>query len=381
MVLNEEQAQFQAATREFVRREITPYAARWEEERAFPRDLLRKMGSMGLMSVTVPEALGGAGADYVSYALGLMEVAAGDPALSTVMSGQNSVQCMPLVLFGSPEQQRKYLLPTTRGEQLGAFALTEPQGGSDASNLKVRAVRTATGWRIDGIKSFITCGAIADWILVFAKTDAAAGGRGISALVLPTSTPGYKVLKIEKKLGQNASDTCEIAFDGVEVPHDALVGNEGQGYKIALSGLEGGRIGIAAQAVGIAQGALDLAVAYAKERVTFGKVIAQHQAVALRLGEMACAVEAARQLTLHAAALKSAGQACLTEASMAKLLASETAERVCSDAVQTMGGMGYLVDGGVERYYRGARGTKIYEGTNDIQKLVISRMLTGLSAF
>ncbi|MDP3135370.1 MAG: acyl-CoA dehydrogenase family protein [Burkholderiaceae bacterium] len=381
MVLNEEQAQFQAATREFVRREVTPHAARWEEERAFPRDLLRKMGSMGLMSVTVPEALGGVGADYVSYALGLMEVAAGDPALSTVMSGQNSVQCMPLVLFGSPEQQRRYLLPTTCGEQLGAFALTEPQGGSDASNLKVRAVRTTKGWRIDGIKSYITCGAIADWVLVFAKTDASAGSRGISAFVLPTSAPGYKVLKIEKKLGQNASDTCEIAFDGVEVPEDALVGNEGQGYKIALSGLEGGRIGIAAQAVGIAQGALDLAVAYAKERVTFGKAIAQHQAVALRLGEMACSVEAARQLTLHAAALKSAGQACLTEASMAKLLASETAERVCSDAVQTLGGMGYLVDGGVERYYRGARVTKIYEGTNDIQKLVISRMLTGLSAF
>lgn len=381
MVLTEEQSQFQAATREFVRREVVPHAARWEEERGFPRDLLRKMGSMGLMSVTVPEALGGVGADYVSYALGLMEVAAGDPALSTVMSGQNSVQCMPLVLFGSPEQQRRYLLPTTRGEQLGAFALTEPQGGSDASNLKVRAVRTAAGWRIDGIKSYITCGAIADWVLVFAKTDATAGGRGISAFVLPTSTPGYKVLKIEKKMGQNASDTCEIAFDGVEVPQDALVGNEGQGYKIALSGLEGGRIGIAAQAVGIAQGALDLAVAYAKERVTFGKAIAQHQAVALRLGEMACAVEAARQLTLHAAALKSADQPCLTEASMAKLLASETAERVCSDAVQTLGGMGYLVDGGVERYYRGARVTKIYEGTNDIQKLVISRMLTGLSAF
>lgn len=381
MLLTEEQEQFQLAAREFVRREVAPHSARWEEERGFPRQLLRQMGKMGLMSVTISPEYGGVGADYVSYALTLMEVAAGDPALSTLVSGQNSVICVPLATFGSAEQRQRYLGPTTTGEMLGSFALTEPHGGSDASDLKVRAVRTPKGWRIDGIKTFITTASIADYVIVFAKTDPAAGKRGISAFVFPTSTPGFKVLKIEKKMGQNASDTCEIAFDGVEVPEDALLGSEGQGYKIALSGLEGGRIGIASQCVGMAQAALDYAIAYSKERVTFGKPIAQHQAVALRLGDMACSVEAARQMVLHAAALKSAGRPCLTEASMAKLLASETAERVCSDAVQTLGGNGYMTGYHVERYYRAARGPKIYEGTNDIQKLVISRMITGMSAF
>jgi butyryl-CoA dehydrogenase len=381
MILTEDQERFQSATREFVRSAVTPHAAKWEAARGFPRELLRELGRMGLMGVTVPSEWGGVGADYISYALTLMEIAAGDGALSTLISGQNSVLCMPLVAYGNDDQRERFLRPTASGTHLGAFALTEAHGGSDASDLKTRAVRSPTGWRIDGSKSFITTASIADWILVFAKTDPAAGKRGISAFVFPMSTPGVRVTSIEKKMGQNASDTCEITFDAVEIGSDSLLGREGEGYKIALSNLEGGRIGIASQCVGMARAALQHAIAYSKERVTFGKAIAQHQAVALRLGEMATQLLAAEQLVLHAAALKTAGRPCLTEASMAKLFASEAAERITSDAVQTLGGNGYMAGYDVERIFRGARAAKIYEGTNDIQKLVISRALTGLSAF
>jgi butyryl-CoA dehydrogenase len=381
MVLTEEQERFKSVAREFAQRAIAPHSADWEEARAFPRDLLREMGRMGFMSVTVPPEWGGAGADYVSYALTLMEIAAGDGALSTLVSGQNSVISMPLVTYGTHEQRKRYLSGVASGEMLGAFALTEPHGGSDASDLKTRAVRTSKGWRIDGVKQFITTASIADFVLLFAKTDPAAGKRGVSAFVFPTSTPGFKVSRVEKKMGQNASDTCEVILDGVEVEDNALLGNEGQGYKIALSNLEGGRIGIASQCVGMARAALEHAVAYSRERVTFGKPIAQHQAVALRIGEMATRVTSAEQLVLHAAALKTAGLPCFTEAAMAKLYASEVAERVASDAVQTLGGNGYMAGYHVERIYRAARGPKIYEGTNDIQKLVISRALTGMSAF
>ena len=380
MILTEDQENFQSVAREFSQREVAPFAAEWEEARGFPPALIKKMGRLGLLSVTVPPDWGGAGADYVSYALTLMEIAAGDGALSTLVSGQNSVICMPLVTYGTDKQRQNYVTQVASGEMLGAFALTEPGGGSDASDLKTRAVRTSNGWRIDGVKQFITTASIADFILVFAKTDPAAGKRGLSAFVFPTSTKGFSVTRIEKKMGQNASDTCEVMFDGVEVGEDAIVGEVGQGYKIALSNLEGGRIGIASTCVGMARAALKHAVAYSKERITFGKPIAQHQAVALRLGEMATSVAAAEQLVLHAAALKSANRPCFVEASMAKLFASEMAEQVASAAVQTMGGNGYMTGYHVERIYRAARGPKIYEGTNDIQKLVISRALTGMSA-
>jgi hypothetical protein len=381
MILSEDQEQFQRATREFVQRAILPHSAEWEEARGFPREVLSEIGRMGLFSVTVPPEWGGIGADYVSFALTQMEIAAGDGALSTLVGGQNSVICMPLVTYGTDEQRERYVKKVASGEMLGAFALTEPHCGSDASDLKTVAIRTSNGWRIDGVKQFITSASIADFVIVFAKTDSLAGQRGISAFVLPTSTPGFRVTRVEKKMGQNASDTCDVVFDGVEVGDDALVGDVGQGYKVALSNLEGGRIGTASHCVGMARAALEIAIAYAKERVTFGKPIAQHQAVALRLGEMATMVTAAEQVVLHAAALKTAGRFCLTEASMAKLFASEVAERVASEAIQTLGGNGYMTDYHVERIYRAARGAKIYEGTNDIQKLVISRALTGLSAF
>jgi len=381
MILNEDQERFRLTVRDFVRRAVKPFASDWEEKRSFPIGLARQLGEMGLLGVTVPLEWGGTGADYVCYALALMEISAGDGALGLTVSGHNSVVCMPLATFGSDSQRERYLRPAVSGEQLGCFALTEPHGGSDASDLRTRAVRTAKGWRIDGVKQFISTASVADFVIAFVKTDPAAGKRGISAFVFPTSTPGFRVTRIEKKMGLNASNTCEVVFDGVEVSDNAMLGQEGQGYKIALSNLEGGRIGIASQSVGLARAALEHAVVYARERIAFGKPIAQHQAVALRLGEMATRVTAAEQLVLHAAAIKSANKPCLTEASMAKLLATETAERVASDAVQTLGGNGYMAGYHVERIYRDARGPKIYEGTNDIQKLVISRALTGMAAF
>jgi alkylation response protein AidB-like acyl-CoA dehydrogenase len=304
-------------------------------------------------------------------------VAAGDGAVSTVMSGHNSVGCMPVLEYGSPAQKERYLKPMARGAMLSAFCLTEPQGGSDASALRTRAVRTADGWVLRGTKAFITSGSTADVALVFAASDPAAGKRGISAFIVETSNPGYKVARIERKMGQNASDTCEIVLDDARVPAGALLGTEGDGYRIALANLEGGRIGIASQCVGMARAAMAIALGYAKERVTFGKPIVEHQAVAFRLADMATSIEAARQLVLHAAALRSAGLPCLKEASMAKLFASEMAERVCSDAIQTLGGYGYVADYGVERIYRAVRGAKIYEGTNDIQHLVIGRAIAG----
>jgi alkylation response protein AidB-like acyl-CoA dehydrogenase len=377
MLLTEEQRMTRDAAREFARRELAPHSAEWERTGIFPRAAVKALGELGLMGVTVPPEWGGAGLDYVSYALALEEVAAGDGAISTVMSGHNSVGCMPLLEYGTATQKEKYLKPMARGEMLSAFCLTEPQGGSDASALRTRATRTADGWILNGTKQFITSGSTADVALVFATSDPAAGKRGISAFVVETSNPGYKVARVEKKMGQNASDTCEIVFDGARLPADALLGPEGGGYRIALANLEGGRIGIASQCIGMARAAMELALAYARERITFGKPILEHQAVAFRLADMATSIEAARQLVLHAASLRSAGLPCLKEASMAKLFASEMAERVCSDAIQTLGGYGYIADYGVERIYRAVRGAKIYEGTNDIQHLVIIRALAG----
>jgi alkylation response protein AidB-like acyl-CoA dehydrogenase len=377
MILTDEQRMARDTAREFAHRELAPHSAEWDRTATFPRAAVRALGALGFLGVTVPPEWGGAGLDYVAYALALEEVAAGDGAVSTVMSGHNSVGCMPILEYGTQAQKEKYLKPMARGEMLSAFCLTEPQGGSDASALRTRATRTADGWVLNGTKQFITSGSTADVALVFAASDPAAGKRGISAFIVATSNPGYKVARVEKKMGQNASDTCEIVFDDARLPADALLGAEGEGYRIALGNLEGGRIGIASQCIGMARAALEIALGYARERITFGKPIIEHQAVAFRLADMATAIEAARQLVLHAAALRSAGLPCLKEASMAKLFASEMAERVCSDAIQTLGGYGYIADYGVERIYRAVRGAKIYEGTNDIQHLVISRAIAG----
>src|ERR1700728_25658 len=377
MIFTEEQLMIRDSAREFARRIIAPNAAAWEAAHAVPRDVLREMAQMGLMTIPIPAAWGGAGADYIAYSLALTEIAAGDGAISTVMSGQNSVVAMPLLDYGTDEQRQRYLRPLSTGAMLGAFALTEPQSGSDASDIRTTAVRDGNGWRIDGTKQFITTASIADFIIVFAITERSAGKKGISAFIVETSTPGFRVTRIANKMGQNASDTCAGEFDGAKVGADAILGHEGEGYKIALSNLEGGRIGIASQCIGMARASLDIAVAYAKERRTFGKPIAAHQGVAFRLAEMATSLKAAEQLVLHAAELKAAERPCLVEASMAKLFASEMVERVCSDAIQTLGGNGYMVSYDVERIFRAARGPKIYEGTNDIQRLVISRGMTG----
>jgi alkylation response protein AidB-like acyl-CoA dehydrogenase len=377
MLLTQEQAMVRDMARSFAEERLKPFAAAWAHEKHFPAEALRDMGKLGLMGMLVPEAEGGAAADHVAYAVALEEIAAGDGATSTIMSVQNSVGCLPVLRFGTAEQKQRFLRPMARGEMLAAFCLTEPEAGSDAAAIKMRARRAGNKYILTGTKQFITSGANAHVALVFAVTDPAAGKKGISAFLVPTSTPGWRVAKLEAKLGQRASDTAQIVFDEMELTPDLLLGQEGEGYRIALANLEGGRIGIAAQAVGMARAAFDAATAYAKERKSFGKVIADHQAVAFRLADMATRIEAARQLTLHAAALRDAGAACVKEASMAKLFASEMAERVCSDAIQIHGGYGYLEDFPVERIWRDVRVCQIYEGTSDIQRLVISRQVLG----
>jgi len=377
MILTEEQEMIRATARDFSRAQLAPHAAGWERTATFPRQALREMGKLGFMGMTVPPEWGGAGTDYVAYALALEEIAAGDGACSTVMSGHNSVGCMPILNYGTDAQKERYLRPLASGEKLCAFCLTEPHSGSDASALKSRAELRDGRYVLNGTKQFITTGKNADVALVFALTEPGGGKRGISAFIVETAWPGYRVGRVERKMGQNASDTCEIRFENLEIPVENRLGGEGEGYRIALANLEGGRIGIAAQSVGMARAAYELALAYAKEREAFGKPIIGHQAVAFRLAEMATKIEASRQLVLHAAALRSAGRSCLVEASMAKLFASEMAEQVCSDAIQTFGGNGYIEDYGVERIFRAVRVAKIYEGSNDIQRLVISRSFGG----
>lgn len=375
-MLTEDQTMIRDMAREFAREELAPGAAERDRTAAVPRHLLERMGELGLMGMCVPEEFGGAGADYLSYALALEEIAAGDGALSTVMSVNNAPVCAALLRYGSRAQQERYLVPCAKGEIIGAFCLTEPQAGSDASALKTRALRKpGGGWVINGVKQFITSGSIAGVALVFAVTDPSAGKKGISCFVVPTDAKGYVVASIEKKLGQRCSDTCQILFEDLEVEADALLGDEGEGYRIALANLETGRIGIAAQAVGMARAAFEAAVEYAQQREAFGVKIMQHQAVSFRLADMATQIEAARMLVHNAARLKDGGIPCLKEASMAKLFASEMAEKVCSDAIQTLGGYGYLADFPVERIYRDVRVCQIYEGTSDVQRLVISRAL------
>ena len=375
MHLSEEQRMVRDMARAFAQERLAPTAAERDRTGAFPKAELKEMGELGLLGMVVPEEWGGAGTDYVSYALAIEEIAAGDGAVSTIMSVHNSVGCVPILKFGTEDQKQRFLPKLASGEWIGGFALTEPQAGSDASNLKTRARRDGDRYILDGAKQFITSGKNGDVVIVFAVTDAAVGKKGISAFIVPTDTPGYEVIRVEEKLGLHSSDTCQIAFTDMAVPAELRLGEEGQGYRIALANLEGGRIGIAAQAVGMAQAAFEAARDYARERKAFGQAIIEHQAVAFRLADMATRITAARQLVLHAAALKEAGEPCLSEASMAKLFASEMAERVCSDAIQIHGGYGYMADYPVERIYRDVRICQIYEGTSDVQRMVIARNL------
>jgi hypothetical protein len=375
MRLTEEQSLIRDAVRAFAQGELAPNAARWDREHHFPREALHGLGALGALGIVVPEAWGGAGLDYVSLAVALEEIAAGDGATSTIVSVQNSVVCGPLAAFGTEAQKETYLKPLARGERFGCFCLTEPQAGSDAGAIATRAHRDGDDWVLNGVKQFITTGKNADVAIVFAVTDKARGKKGISGFVVDTATPGFVVARIEEKLGQRASDTAQILFENCRVPAANLLGGEGDGYRIALSNLEGGRIGIAAQAVGMARSAFDAALAFARDRTAFGKPVVLHQAIGFKLADMATQIEAARQLVWHAAALRDAGAPCLKEASMAKLFASEMAERVCSDAIQIHGGYGYVADFPVERIYRDVRVCQIYEGTSEIQRLVIARAL------
>jgi hypothetical protein len=377
MLISEEQALIRDTARDFAREKLMPNAAAWDREARFPKEAIAEMGRLGFMGMLVPTEWGGAGADHVAYALALEEIAAGDGSCSTIMGVHNSVGCLPVLKFGSTEQKQRFLKDMARGERLAAFCLTEPQAGSDAAAITTRARRRGNGYVLSGTKQFITSGRNADLAIVFAVTDPDKGKKGISAFIVPTATPGYRVARVEHKLGQRASDTCQIVFEDMELTPDLMLGQEGEGYKIALSNLEGGRIGIAAQAVGMARAAYEAALSYAKEREAFGQKIAGHQAVAFRLADMATRIEAARGLVLNAAALRDKGLPCLKEAAMAKLFASEMAERVCSDAIQIHGGYGYLNDFPVERIYRDVRVCQIYEGTSDIQRLVISRQILG----
>jgi butyryl-CoA dehydrogenase len=375
MLLTETQEQVREAARAFASERLKPGAAKRDEHGAFPRAELADMGELGFLGMLLPEEYGGSDVGMVSYALALEEIAACDGACSTIVSVHSSVACMPILRYGTDEQKRRFLPPMARGDWIGGFALTEPQAGSDASALVTRAKREGDFYVIDGMKQFITSGKNGQVMIVFALTDPAVGKKGISAFIVPTNTPGYEVISVERKLGQHSSDTCGLAFNAMRVPAENLLGAEGQGYKIALSNLEGGRIGIASQAVGMARAALDAARRYAEERKAFGKAIAEQQAIAFKLADMATQVEVARQMVLHAAALKEEGRSCLKEASMAKLFASEMAEEVCSAAIQIHGGCGYLTDYEVERIYRDVRVCQIYEGTSEVQRLVIAREL------
>lgn len=370
-----EQLQIREAAQQFAQERLKPFAAEWDKHHRFPREAVAEMAELGFFGMLVPEEWGGCDVGYQAYAMALEEIAAGDGACSTIMSVHNSVGCVPILKYGTEQQKRDFLLPLASGVQLGAFALTEPQAGSDASGLKTRARRDGDYYVLNGCKQFITSGQNAGVVIVFAVTDPAAGKRGISAFIVPTDSPGYSVARVEDKLGQHASDTCQILFTDLKVPVANRLGEEGQGYKIALSNLEGGRIGIASQAVGMARAAFEVARDYARERVTFGQPLIEHQAVAFRLADMSTQIAVARQMVQYAAALRDSGQSALVEASQAKLFASEMAEQVCSKALQTLGGYGYLNDFPLERIYRDVRVCQIYEGTSDIQRMVISRNL------
>lgn len=375
MILNQDQEMIRDAVRAFAREELWPNAARWDKEHHFPKEAHKGLAALGAYGICVPEEFGGANLDYVTLALVLEEIAAGDGGTSTAISVTNCPVNAILLRYGNAQQKKQWLAPLAQGEMLGAFCLTEPHVGSDASALKTTAVKDGDGYVINGVKQFITSGKYGDVAIVIAVTDKGAGKKGMSAFLVPTNAPGYVVARLEDKLGQHSSDTAQINFDNCRIPGDNLIGAEGEGYKIALGGLEGGRIGIAAQSVGMARSAFECALDYAKQRESFGQSIFNHQAVGFRLAECATQIEAARQLIWHAATLRDAGLPCLKEAAMAKLFASEMAEKVCSVAIQTLGGYGYVSDFPVERIYRDVRVCQIYEGTSDVQKIIIQRAL------
>ena len=375
MILSEEHQAIQDAIRAYVQEQIAPQAAAWDKSHHFPAAELKGLAALGCYGVAVPTGYDGAGLDYLALSIIIEEIAAGDGATSTVVSVNNCPVCSILMAFGNEDQKQRFLKPLARGDMLGAFCLTEPHVGSEAGGLKTTAVRDGADYLVNGVKQFITSGKNGDLAIVMAVTDKAAGKKGISAFLVPTTTPGYQVARIEDKLGQHASDTAQINFENCRVPAANLLGIEGQGLKIALSGLEGGRIGIASQAVGMARAAFEAALQYSKDRSSFGQPIFKHQAIQFKLADMATQIEAARQLIRHAACLKDAGLPCLKEAAMAKLFASEMAEKVCSDAIQIHGGYGYVSDFPVERIYRDVRVCQIYEGTSEVQKILIGRAL------
>ena len=375
IALSEQQRLTRDTARRFAQEQLAPHAAERDRSGKVPAELLQRMAQLGLMGMLVPAEFDGAGLDYTAYVLALMEIAAGDGGCSTALSVHNSLVCLPLLKYGNAEQQRRFLPSLARGDMLGAFCLTEPGAGSDAAAIQAMARREGGNYVLNGTKQFITSGKIAGLALVFARTDFTAGKRGISAFLVPTATPGYRVAASEKTMGQRAWDHSQIVFEDCVVPAANRLGEEGDGLRIALGNLESGRIGVAAQSIGMARSAYQHALYYAKERRSFGKPIIEHQAVAFRLADMATQLHAAELMTLSAAALREAGQPCLTEASMAKLFASEMAERVCRDAMQTLGGYGYACDFPLERIYRDARVCMIYEGTSDIQRLVIARQI------
>ena len=375
MILTEQQELIRDSAARFAEQRLAPNSRAWEAAQTVDPQVLREMGELGFMGMTVAERWNGGGLDYVSYALALTEIAAGDGAVSTIMSVNNAPVCAILESQASDALKEQYLKPLAAGEMIGAFALTEPQAGSDAANLQTRAVRTDDGWEITGTKQFITSGQIAGAMIVFAVTDPSAGKRGISAFLVPGGAPGMTVSSLEHKMGQEASDTAQLTFEAAKVPASHLIGNEGDGYRIALANLEIGRIGIASQCVGMARAALDHALSYAKERTAFGQTLSKHQAVAFRLADMATQLHAATAMVLEAAALRDVGRPCLKQACMAKLFASEAAERICSDAIQIFGGYGYSRELPVEKIYRDVRVAQIYEGTSDVQRIIISRQL------
>lgn len=375
MILTQDQQMIRDAVRAFAQQELWPHAARWDKEHHFPVEAHKGLAALGAYGICVPEEFGGANLDYVTLALVLEEIAAGDGGTSTAISVTNCPVNAILMRYGNAQQKKQWLTPLAQGDMLGVFCLTEPHVGSDASSLRTTAVKEGDEYVLNGVKQFITSGKNGQTAIVIAVTDKGAGKKGMSAFIVPTSAPGYVVARLEDKLGQHSSDTAQINFDNCRIPAENLIGNEGEGYKIALGALEGGRIGIAAQSVGMARSAFEFAVQYAKERQSFGTAIFNHQAVGFRLADCATKIEAARQLIWHAASLRDAGLPCLKEAAMAKLFASEMAEEVCSAAIQTLGGYGYVNDFPVERIYRDVRVCQIYEGTSDVQKIIIQRAL------
>ena len=373
--LSEDQRMIRDMARDFARREIAPHAQAWEKAGWIDDALVAQMGELGLLGMVVPEEWGGSYIDYVAYALAVEEISAGDGATGALMSIHNSVGCGPVLNYGSQAQKDEWLAELASGRAIGCFALTEPQAGSEAHNLRTRAELVDGQWVLNGSKQFCSNAKRAKLAIVFAVTDPDLGKKGLSAFLVPTDTPGFAVERSEHKMGIRASDTCAVSLSDCRIPEANLLGERGKGLAIALSNLEGGRIGIGAQALGIARAAFEAALLYARERVQFGKPIAEHQSIANMLADMQTQLNAARLLILHAARLKSAGLPCLSEASQAKLFASEMAEKVCSQAVQIHGGYGYLEDYPVERYYRDARITQIYEGSSEIQRLLIAREL------